>query len=172
MLKLIGAAIILSSCGVGGLKIAHVYQERTRVLRFLQNGLNLLETEINYVSTPLPLALLRVSEKLTQTPRILFGKAADILQKEEGVTAKEAWERGIAELNHRVPLTREEIGILSVFGCGLGISSKEDQLKNISLAREQLRMAEKAADEAREKNQRVWQYLGFGLGAVVVLILL
>jgi stage III sporulation protein AB len=47
-----------------------------------------------------------------------------------------------------------------------------EQLKNIALAREQLAFIEKQAVEARRKYERMWQYLGFCLGATIVLMLL
>lgn len=170
MYKIMGAFCIFTSCGYMGLRIGNVYRKRTDLLRFLQNGLNLLESEINYCATPLPLALKRVSAKVDQDCSILFGKAADILQQKKGVTANEAWETGIKELCQIVPLKREEISVLALFGQGLGNSAKEEQLKNISLAREQLQLAERLAEEARSKNQRLWQYMGFCLGAVIVLL--
>ncbi len=170
MYKMIGAFCIFTSCGYLGLRIGKVYRERTDLLRFLQNGLNLLETEINYSATPLPLALKRVSTKVDRDCSILFATAADFLAQKKGATASEAWNEGIKELCKAVPLKREEISVLALFGQGLGNSAKEEQVKNISLAREQLQLAEKLAEEARSKNQRLWQYMGFCLGAVIVLL--
>lgn len=172
MFKLTGAFCILAACGYIGLKMAGVYNKRVEVLRFIQNGLNLLETEINYGATPLPLALKRIGEKLNQRSAILFSQAAKELEKNKGIPASVAWEEGIYKLSEVIPLTTEEIHILTCFGKSLGSSDKEEQIKNIALAREQLKMVEKSASVAKEKNQRMWQYLGFCLGAVIVLILI
>lgn len=172
MFKVLGALCIIGGCGYAGIKLAGVFGLRTEVLRFMQSGLNLLETEISYGSTPLPLALRRVGEKLDQKSGAPFLHAASVLELNRGATASEAWEEGVMLLSRDVPLSKEEISILTIFGRGLGSSAREEQLKNIALTREQLRIAEKAALEAREKNQKMWRYMGFCLGTVIVLLLI
>jgi stage III sporulation protein AB len=172
MFKVIGSLCIIGSCTYLGLRISSVYKQRTEMFRFLQNALTLLETEINFTATPLPLALERVGQKTNRNCRSLFTKAATVLQEKKGSTASEAWAEGIMALSGEVPLTEEERELLQVFGHGLGGSAKEEQVKNINLTRKQLRQAEKAAEEEQLKNQRMWQYLGFCLGAVIVLILI
>lgn len=164
--------MIITGCTYGGVKIAETYRKKTELLRYLQNGLNFLETEISYSSTPLPLALKRISEKLRGESRLIFARASQALQRDTGVRANEAWEEGIEYLKEHISLSREEIDILGLFGQALGGSAREDQLKNIALTRRQLDLMEKAADEAKHKNQRMWQYLGFCMGAVIVLILI
>lgn len=172
MFKLLGAFCIVAGCSYLGLRRANLYKKRTELFRFLQNGLTLLETEINYTSTPLPLALKRVGEKINKDCQPLFIRAAAVLQEKKGVTAAEAWEAGVRALCGEVPLTKEERELLRVFGHGLGGSAKEEQVKNIALTRKQLSLAEKIAEEEQAKNQKMWQYLGVSLGAVIVLILI
>lgn len=172
MLKAIGALLILAGCGYLGFKLGDQYRQRTEILRYLQNGFNLLETEISYSSTPLPLALTRIAEKIKGDGRIPFAQAAELLKRKQGLTAAEAWEEGVRCLATKFPLSREEISILVLFGHGLGCSAREEQMKNIALAREQLRMVEKSAEEARRKNQRMWQYMGLCTGGVIVLVLI
>lgn len=172
MWKLAGALFIIGGCGYAGLTVGAAYRKRTETLRCLQHGLNLLETEINYGLTPLPLALQRVGQRLPGASAKVFSRAAQILGRAEGITAQEAWDEGIRALSETTPLWEEEISILTLFGRGLGSSDKEDQLKHFALTREQLRLAEQKAIDARNKNQRIWQYMGFCLGAVIVLILI
>ena len=66
----------------------------------------------------------------------------------------------------------EDLDILLYFGQSLGGSDREEQSKNLKLVKEQLINQEKKAEELRAKNQKLWQYLGFSLGAVIVLILI
>ncbi|MCR4442221.1 MAG: stage III sporulation protein AB [Peptococcaceae bacterium] len=172
MFKMIGALLVIGGCGYGGLSIARGYRLRAEVLRSLQNGLNLLEAEISYGSTPLPLALERVGEKLGRESSLVFSYAAQAFHLHGGATAGEAWEEGVKKLAQNVSLSLEDISILQSFGQGLGNSAKNEQLKNIALAREQLFMAEKEACLARERYERMWRYLGFCLGAAIVLALI
>ncbi|MGI6588996.1 MAG: stage III sporulation protein AB [Peptococcia bacterium] len=172
MFKLLGAFCIIGGCSYLGLRVATLYRKRTELFRFLQNGLTLLETEINYTSTPLPLALERVSKKINKNCQPLFIRAAAILQEKKGATVAEAWLAGVKALDKEVPLTQEEKEILYVFGHGLGGSAKEEQIKNIALTRKQLSLVETVAEEEQAKNQKIWQYLGFSLGVIIVLILI
>jgi stage III sporulation protein AB len=172
MFKLLGAFCILGGCGYIGARISSIYKKRTAIFRFLQNGLTLLETEINYTSTPLPLALERVGKKVNKDCKPLFARAAAVLQEKKGVTAAEAWEAGVTALCREVPLTKEEKELLFVFGHGLGGSAKEEQVKNIVLTKKQLSLLEKVAEEEQARNQKMWQYLSFSIGAVIVLILI
>jgi len=172
MFKLLGAFCILGSCGYIGVRISSIYKKRTEIFRFLQNGLTLLETEISYCSTPLPLALERVGKKINKDCQPLFVRAAAVLKENKGVTAAEAWQAGVEALGHEVPLTKEEKELLFIFGHGLGGSAKEEQVKNIALTQKQLNVLEKAAEEEQARNQKMWQYLSFSIGAVIVLILI
>jgi len=172
MVRVIGALLVIGGCGYCGLSIARSFRLRAQVLRSLQNGLNLLEAEISYGSTPLPLALARVGEKLGRESSLVFSQAAQAFRLHKGVTAGEAWEEGVKRLAQSVVLSQEDISILRNFGHGLGNSAKNEQLKNIALAREQLSMAEKEACLARERYEKMWRYLGFCLGAAIVLVLI
>lgn len=172
MCKLCGALFILLGCIFFGLRISRIYKKRTELFCFLQNGLTMLEAEINYTATPLPLALEKVGSKSNLLCRPLFMQAAYSLQTRKAATAGEAWSDGIAALKMEVPLTQEENELLQLFGQGLGGSAKEEQLKYIALTKRQLTTVQKAAEEEREKKQKLWQYLSFSLGAVLVLLLI
>jgi len=172
MAKILGALCILLGCTYGGVKISLFYKKRTELFRFLQNGLAMLETEINYTFTPLPLAFEKVGRQSNRICQTLFLQAARVLRSNKSATAGEAWQEGIAALSAEVPLTREECEVLALFGQGLGKTAKEEQLKNIELTRRQLYTVQKNAEEEQAKKQKMWQYLGFCLGAFLVLLLI
>jgi stage III sporulation protein AB len=172
MCKLLGALCIMIGCTYWGLQISGIYRKRSELFRFLQNGLTMLETEINYTATPLPLALERVGKKNNKHCRSLFMKAATALHEKKGVTASEAWAEGITALAGEVPLTKEEKELLHLFGQELGGSAKEEQLKNIALTKKQLYGVQKAAEVEQSQKQKLWQYLGFCLGSVLVMMLI
>ncbi|MDX9872102.1 MAG: stage III sporulation protein SpoIIIAB [Clostridia bacterium] len=172
MLKILGAIMIIGGCGYAGLQAGGRYRRRSEMLRSLQNGLTLLENEISYTSTPLPPALARAGEKIPFAAAVLFQEAARLLNSNQGHTAAEAWRVGIARLQENAPTQAEETAVLEAFGQTLGCSAKREQLKHITLAREQLLFIEQQALEARGKYEKMWQYLGFCMGAVIVLTIL
>jgi len=172
MLKLCGALLIIMALGIVGLVIAGNYSLRPQQLRYLIHGIKMLETEMLYGLTPLPIALKRVGKKLPAPVGQFFLNTADFLIKGEGLTAGEAWEMALNDLANESALLPEDLDVLLYFGQGLGGSDREEQSKNLNLVKEQLLNQERKAEELRAKNQKLWQYLGFSLGAVIVLILI
>lgn len=172
LLKSIGALLVIFACGWYGLSAAQRYASRPRQLRILSSALLMLETEIVYASTLLPEALRRVGELISPPISMLFRETGELLDGEEGLTASGAWERSLHYLENQTYLTTEDLEILHNFGVGLGISHREEQIKNLRLAREQLAHQEREADRERIKNERLWQTMGFLIGTTVVLVLI
>lgn len=171
MLKLAGAVIVIVASGLSGLVVAGNYSRRPRELRALRSALQMLETEVAYSATYLPEALKQVAGRCDQSSALLFSGAADELSSMSGATAAEAWEKA---LNNYYPGTALKAGDLSVLrhlGGTLGISDKEDQIKHLRLAMEQLSAATAAAEDEAARNVKLWSYLGFLGGLLVVLLL-
>lgn len=171
MLKLAGAGLVILSCGFLGLGVSRAYFTRPEELRALDTGLKMLETEIVYAATPLPLALARIGERLSEPVAALFTTAARVLQETPGVPAAQAWEQGMAALRRESVLTPADLDILSSLGPGLGVSGREDQVKNLELARQHLNRQLTAAVEAANRQGKMWQTLGFLLGVALVLLM-
>lgn len=172
MLKVIGAFMIISASGIVGLVIARNYSLRPQQIRYLQSGMQMLETEILYGLTPLPLAMERVGRRLPKPISLLFLHTAKLLVAEGDYTAGEAWEKALLILEEESALIGEDLDTLKYFGQSLGGSDKDEQSKNLTLIKEHLKNLAQKADMAKEKNQKLWQYLGFSFGAVVALILI
>lgn len=171
MLKLVGAVMVIAASGLSGLVVAGNYSRRPRDLRSLRAALQMLETEVAYSATYLPEALRQVAGRCDQATAPLFLRAADELSSMSGVTAAEAWEKA---LDHYCPGTALKSGDLSILrnlGGSLGISDKEDQIKHLRLAMEQLSAESAAAEEDASRNVKLWSYLGFLGGLLAVLLL-
>lgn len=171
MLKLFGALMIVGACSICGLLIAIKYKQRPLELRNLRSMLNLLETEIVYGSTPLPLALERIAKHANNNIAPLFEKTRDYLLTENGITADEAWQRALDDAMPNSYLIEEDLGILRNFGIGLGCSDKNEQLKNIQLVQELLKQQELKAENSRYQNERLWKTMGFLTGIAIVLLI-
>lgn len=167
-----GVVLLIMGLGIIGLVIARNYSLRPVQLRYLHHGLQMLETEMLYGLTPLPLALNRVGKGLPYPIGGFFVLTADFLITGEGKTAGEAWSMALKDLEEESALLPEDLDVLLYFGQSLGGSDREEQGKNLHLIKEQLSALEKKAEELKTKNQKLWQYLGFSVGAVIALILL
>lgn len=62
--------------------------------------------------------------------------------------------------------------IIAGAGVSLGATEQESQLKQIGLTLQHLEVALEAALEQKQKNEKMWRYLGFAGGAALVILLL
>ena len=154
-----------------GMMWARVYEKRPRQLTSLEEALLLLETEITYGSTPLTEAMELVARQCYPEVSSVFRQTAFELKKMEGATANEAWARSVDAFFPGSALTDGDLQVLRRFGVSLGNSDREDQVKHLELARNQLKMAASQAEIAAGKTAVVYKYLGFLGGLFLVLVL-
>lgn len=170
MLRLLGAFMIIGSSGLIGLIMANTYMTRPLNLYHLQLAIQLLETEINYARSSLPEACSRIAEQIKQPVASFFGEFAANLQSLESPTVIDAWNRALQILKE-AGFLKEDLEIMAQLGNVLGQSDADDQIKHLSLLQNRLASAIKQAEQERDKNVRLWNYLGFCVGALVVLLL-
>lgn len=144
---------------------------RPRELRALQSALQMLETEISYSLTSLPLALEKVARSGDLRVYDIFRITRELLISGEGYTPAEAWDEGLKRAFPYLTLTDTDLEILSAFGKSLGASDREDQIKHIRLVLEQLSREGVKATEEKERNFKLWTYMGVLTGFVLVLLL-
>ena len=171
MIRFWGGLLIIMTCGYLGLMVARRYRARVEQLRQLSSGLKMLETEIRYTATPLPLALVRVGNQSRGVVAHFFHTVAGFLKREAAVGAQVAWEKGLGELKGKGALEPEDLEILGSLGPLLGRSGVEDQVKNLELTRQLLGQQQLAALERNNRQGRMWQTMGFLLGVTLVLLL-
>lgn len=168
---MLGALILVVSGGVAGMLVARQYARRPRELKSLLSSIQMLETEIIYAATPLAEALERVAQGSDPAVADFFLRAARPLKDRNGCTSWEAWEKAQAWYYTVNSLSQREMSILSNLGRALGISDRDDQLKHLKLACEQLKREIARAEEEAVKNTRMWNYLGFCASTVLAIIL-
>lgn len=171
MLKLLGAAMVVAASGLGGIVMAGDYSRRPRELRFLRSAMQMLETEIAYGATQLAEAMNQVASRCDDAVAPLFYGAAGELSSLAGVTAAEAWEKSLKDYYPRSALRPQDLLILRNLGFSLGISDRDDQIKHLRLAMEQISAETAAAEEEAARNVKLWSYLGFLGGLMLVLVL-
>ncbi len=171
MLKLIGALLIISATGLAGWSVAREYARRPVELKQFITALQMLETEIIYAATPLPEAFGKIAEQLEPQAASFFRQAAGELASRQGCSAREAWHRALDSYAARSALARGDLSILRGLGGNIGISDRDDQVKHLRLAAEQLKAACAAAESLADKNVKLWHYLGLLGGLLVVLAL-
>lgn len=171
MFKIFSASVIILGAGLAGILISRNYSRRPVELRCLQSSLQMLETEITYAATPLPEALQKVAARSDKSVAGLFERTCAELLLMSGCTAGEAWEKSLVEFYPKSALLPSDLVILRSLGGALGISNCQDQSKHLRLAMEQLGIEMVKADDAASRNVKLWNYLGFLGGLVIVLLL-
>lgn len=170
-MKMVGGIMVVVSCSMIGFLIANMFRYRPKILRNLQVAMSMLEAEISYGYSPLPDALKRIGRKCEKGVAELFIKAAKNISSREGLTASEAWERSLKDFYNNSYITNNDYEILMAFGKYLGSTDKEDQIRNLRLAQNLLRQQETASIDEKQKNEKLWKYLGILSGLMIFLLL-
>lgn len=172
MLKLLGATIIVVSSTMGGLYISKSYSERPRQLRAMQQALQMLETEIVYGAVPLDLAMKHIGDRLSGTLIKNFFIAMSANLKElDGASTYECWRAAINRHFGQTSMKAQDKEILLQFGQTLGISDREDQMKHIKLAIQNLATEESLAREDQVKYEKLSRSLGVLVGLLIAILI-
>ena len=170
LLRVVGVLVILGSCWRISTMVAGNFIERPRQLRLLQLGLQILETEVSYANASLPEALETVARRVDPPVSGIFQEAARSFLAGEGCSFNDAWNFALRKQAPLLALQRRDLEVLRGLGQVIGLSSKEDQGKHLALARHQLLLEDQVAIEERERNVRLWNYLGLAGGAALGLL--
>ena len=171
MVKLIGALFVLFAGTMIGFQQAAKFAERPRQLRQLVHMLQRLITEISYGYTPLPEALKRAGGTGKGPIAAMFAEAAKGLLSGSESSFEQHWKTAIEEYWGHTCMRSNEQAVLYRLGTSLGISDANDQIKNLQLAIDQIKLEEQAAREEQGKYEAMWKSLGV-LTAVLIIILM
>lgn len=171
MVKLMGAAMVITAATGLGLWKADFYVERARELRQLITALQMLETEIFYGATPLPEAFCRLGDRIPGKIGSMLRETGLGLSRGDGKTAGQIFQEQIRNWNPRLHLRPQDQEILFALAHTLGHSDRSDQIKHIRLACARLAAEEATARDERERLGKMWRYLGVltGLAAVIIM---
>ncbi|SHJ67259.1 stage III sporulation protein AB [Anaerobranca californiensis DSM 14826] len=168
--KILGSALILYATTSYGFMKAQGYQNRTIQLRYFQDAFAILQSEMTYGLTPLPLALGKVGRMTKEPVAKFFENVALKLKGGEGEGMETYWTNCLREIDFS--LTKEDMAIIENLGFTLGRSSVVEQKKHLDLTIKQLQMAEKESRDLCAKNEKMWKYLGFFSGLALILVLI
>lgn len=171
LVKIIGGLLIISASGLLGIVYSNRLSIRHKELNNLRRYMQMLETEVTYGATPLPIALRNVSNKAEGMLSSFFGFISDSLTDRSFYTVRDAWTYGTEKVLMQSSLQRADIELIKSFGSILGCSDREDQKKHFELFYLQLRHQEDAALEEIRKSAKMYRDLGFLLGIAVFIVL-
>lgn len=172
VLKALGSGLLILATTAFGAIVAANYARRPVELRLCAAGLEHLETQIGYATTPLPEALPQVARDLRGPVARLFRLTARELASGKGLTAGEAWKIAIERVWPGTALDRSDRESLAALAPHLGASDRADQVKHLALARQRLTTAAAEAERLAAREGKLWRNLGVLGGVALALILL
>lgn len=172
LFKFLGGLLIVSASGLLGILFSNQLLLRYRELLNLRRVMQMLETEVAYGATPLPVALISVSNKSEGLASSFFRNVSQDLSNRSFYTVREAWNDSAEKILMHSILLNSDIELIKSFGSILGCSDIEDQKKHFQLFYLQLRHQEDAALEEVKRSAKMYRSLGFLLGIAVIVVLI
>lgn len=171
MLKLIGAVLVLFSGTMLGFWQAERLSGRPRHIRLLVQVLQKLETEIVYGHTPLPEAMTAIAGGTAPPVSDMLASVAAELEAASGVPTRDIWREATDKHWPYTHMQAAEKDIWLQIGQRLGASDREDQIKHIRLAKQQLQQEEELAREEAVRFSKLWKSLGLLAAALIVILM-
>lgn len=162
---------MLSGFGGWGISGAMRLRRRVKQLQGLRQAFGYLEKEITCLYSPLTTALENTARFAGNPVAGLFNQCAHLLRKRNGITAEEAWLKGVREMSAITDLTEYDLELLKSAAGQIGVSDALQQKKFLGFIQEQLKISEEKARLDLDSNQKLHLYGGFVIGCLVVLLL-
>ena len=169
MVHVIGAVLVAAGGALLGFQAAAGLRRRVRAVRELEDGLALLERELELNAPPLDRLLARGAAHSQGTAEALFQgcvRGLDSLDREDFSTL---WRRLVRE---QTGLPAEGQAVLLPLGDTLGRYEGERQREALSAARRRLGELAGRLEADSRRQGRVYQALGLSGGAFLVILLL
>lgn len=166
-IKLIGAVLVFFSGLFWGLRKSAELSKRERSLRDIKTALNILESEIVFSSHYLKHAFLRISELLS-----CGGLFSDMSSAIGEMPAAEAWRFALLKNQKELFLKDTDVEILNILGSELGMSDREQQVKNIRHVSSLLEQNLALAHDDCIKTAKLYRSMGILGGLFVIIILI
>lgn len=165
-----GICLLLGAGTAIGFYKAYGFRRRIAEIIMLQNAFQLLETEIFYTLTPVPVAMEVLEEKLPRPLQQFFHRVWFAMEQEQ-LPIFRTWEQGVIQLEQTTFCGAEELGAVRSFGLSLGEGDLTAQQKNFQLLQQRLQYALEEAERQQLQQGRIWQYMGVCVSLAVAILL-
>lgn len=172
ILKVLGCLIIISSCTYLGFKYAASFQKRVSELDNLTSAIVELKNHIEYTHTSLPEAFLNISINSKEPVASIFNDISDFLFKNKVDSVNDAFLLAFDKNKSKLHLKNNDIDILLDLSKTLGEWNLEGHRNIFEMTISKMKSNTKEAKEQAVKNIKMYRYLGFSLGAMLVIVLI
>jgi stage III sporulation protein AB len=172
MIKIIACAVILGASTMAGFIYSERLKYRVFQLNEVHRAIHQLQNEITYLHAVLPDAFKSVSQKSRHPIKELFSKTSELLCLNEYENVYEAMNSAMNSIKSRLYLNYDDINVILDLSKTLGESDIEGQNSIFALTIVNLKKQIKISEELMIKNIKMYRYLGFSFGAMIVIVLI
>ncbi len=169
MFRFIVIFITFLACAYIGFYFGEVYKYRSLELKDFQKAVILMNTEVLYSNTPLPIALLNISYKLETTFSKVFKEISDMLEEGEIFSVYEGFNKSYSKHKDEFNLKEGDLNIIKDFFFSLGESGVYGQEKIFNLTSEELKRKYLEAEEECKVNRKMYRGIGVCVGAIIAI---
>ncbi len=170
--KMIGAFLIIGISTAAGFVYGQKFITRCYILKLWLRIIDIFQTEIYYEARRLPDVFQRAGFLIKDRCfEKAFSKLAESLQFGTSEDFQTNWHLFLRETGEGV-FAKEDYLVLTELGNYLGSTNREDQLAKLKTCQASLMVNLQSAECEQRKRTRLYRYLGFAIGAIVVLWLI
>ncbi len=170
MIRMMGAALLLGGSAALGFAAVRRLERRTRDLRELIAGLEVMERELEWRLTPLPELLRRAAEQAGDGVSAFFLMCAQGAERLNGRTFSEVWRQELTSA--QLSVNEADRGLLEQLGGVLGRYDGDSQRQALAAAVERLEEQRTEAMGRRARLGKVYGVLSVTAGIFLVILLI
>ncbi|KOA20948.1 stage III sporulation protein SpoAB [Clostridium homopropionicum DSM 5847] len=171
-LKILGCALVLIGSTLMGFILGENLKKRFQQLKEIEQALYQLKSEIIYTHSTLPEIFENVSSKSNKPINKLFKDISELLYENKVENVFQAFTKALDMNKNILNLKEADNEILLDLSKSLGQSDIEGQNNIISLTINKLENQLEGAEEVMKNNIKMYRYMGFSFGAIVVIMII
>lgn len=172
ILKILGSCLVIFGTTLWGYRYSEGLEKHVQQLKELELLVLNLQSEVMYLYSPLPRAFENIAIKTKNEIGEIFQSIANVLKLNRVDTVYEAFNEVIEENRNELYLCQEDYDILLSLSKNLGDLDRDSQNNIFELSNNTLKKHIKDAEEKSEKNKKLYKYLGFSFGAIIVIMMI
>lgn len=165
--KILGAAALITASFFIGKNFTDKLKKRKNSLNLFHTALVMLESEINFSANNIACAFSNISESVH-----IPGVFEYVISETENIGIRNAWNNAILKFKDKLCLTDNDVKILKTLSAELGITDKENQIKNIRYILTMLQAAEADAHEKYCSLSGLYKNISLCAGIAAAILLM
>ncbi len=171
LIKIMGMILVIAGSAGCGWYMANETKIRIRILQELQQGIVILQGEMEYAGDDMEEILEGLSKKCQYFSGFFHGVSQKLYQKESR-TLYDIWQEEVQRFSFRKKLKEEDVLFLEEIGKNLGNLDRQTQLHTLKMMLQRLEKQIKDARADYENRAKVYRVIGVTVGVFATVLLL